>query len=76
MTRGMYEPKHGPLKVRPIRAHCTERVRITWTFPDGSTVSDDVTAPTPEVITARKGVGVDGFTGQPVECWTADAAQK
>jgi hypothetical protein len=52
--RGMYEPV-GPLKVRPLRVHCTERVRPIWTMPDGSEViGDDVTAPTPEVIAARQ----------------------
>jgi hypothetical protein len=50
----MYEPKYGPKKVVPVRAHCSERVRVTWTLPDGSTIDDYFFAPTPEVVEARR----------------------
>jgi len=50
----MYEPPAGGVRVRPVRAHCTERVRITWTLPDRSTFEIIVTCPTPETIAATR----------------------
>ena len=52
--RGMYEPPAGGVRVRPMRAHYTERVRITWTLPDRSTFEIVVTCPTPETIAATR----------------------
>jgi dATP/dGTP diphosphohydrolase len=52
--RTTYEPKVGPTVVRPVRAHCSERVRIAWTMPDGSVYSELYTAPPLIVIEARR----------------------
>jgi hypothetical protein len=52
MRRGCYEPAYGPLKVRPIRVHCSERVWIAWTLPDGTVYHEEYTCPPPDVIAA------------------------
>lgn len=52
--RGQYEPAHGPIIVRPIAAHYTERVRITWTYHDGSTWTEDIWPLPVEVVEARR----------------------
>jgi len=54
IKRGMYEPEFGPCIIRPMSVHCSERVRITWTLPDGTKVDTWHTCPTPEMVEAGK----------------------
>jgi hypothetical protein len=57
--RGQWEPPFGGVVVRPVRAHCSERVRVRWTLPDGSVTTEDYTAPPLEVVTVRRREAAD-----------------
>jgi hypothetical protein len=62
--RGQYEKEYGPVIVRPVHAHCSERIRITWALPDGTTfVDDDYLAPGKEVIDAKRKARADHIAG-------------